>query len=326
MTPNTPPNSPEDDTPRTARPAARPAARKLGRGLSALLGDDPVEIPQTDIIPARSRPPEGLLMVPIEFIEPSPLQPRKIFNREDLASLIDSVKQRGILQPILVRAVAGTTDRYEIVAGERRWRAAQFAQLHEVPVLVKVLTDGGVLEVALVENVQRADLNPVEEADGYRRLIDEFGHTQETLSDVVGKSRSHIANTLRLMTLPERVRDHIAAGRLSAGHARALIGLSAAGPIAEKIVRRGLSVRQAERLAKGERAPSTERKTEKPSGKDADTLSLERMLGDVLGLKVDIQFGGTSGPKGGGKVTIDYRTLEQLDEIIRRLGAPAPTS
>ena len=312
------PNSPDDDTPRTARPGAR----KLGRGLSALLGDDPVELPQTDIVPERSRPPEGLLMVPIEFIEPSPLQPRKIFNREELASLIESVKQRGILQPILVRAVAGQANRYEIVAGERRWRAAQFAQLHEVPVLVKVLTDAGVLEVALVENVQRADLNPVEEAEGYRRLIDEFGHTQETLSDVVGKSRSHIANTLRLMTLPERVREHIAAGRLSAGHARALIGLSAAGPIAEKIVRKGLSVRQAERLAKGERVPSSERAAAKapPPGKDPDTLSLERMLGDVLGLKVDIQFGGK-----GGKVTIDYRTLEQLDEIIRRLGAPAPS-
>ena len=304
----------------------RPPASKLGRGLSALLGDNAIDLPRPDNTPsaAGTPPPTGLLSVPIEFIEPSPLQPRKDFNREDLSSLIESVKQRGILQPILVRAVAGATNRYEIVAGERRWRAAQFAQLHEVPVLVKDLTDAGVLEVAIVENVRRADLNPVEEAEGYRRLIDEFGHTQETLSDVVGKSRPHIANTLRLMTLPDEVRAHIAAGRLSAGHARALIGLSAAKKIAEQIVRKGLSVRQAEKLARTERIPSSERAARVAAKmrnfgptKDVDTVALEKMLSNVLGLTVDIAFG-----RNGGRVTIDYSNLEQLDDIIRRLGAP----
>jgi len=308
---------------------ARPAPSKLGRGLSALLGNDPIAIPKPDvnvIEPGKSVPQNGLLSVPIEFLEPSPLQPRKMFDREDLESLIESVRQQGILQPILVREMTGTPGRYEIVAGERRWRAAQFAQLHEVPVIVKQLTDAGVLEVALVENVQRADLNPVEEAEGYRRLMDEFGHTQETLSEVVGKSRPHIANTLRLMTLPDDVRAYIAAGRLSAGHARTLIGLTAASRIAHQIVRKGLSVRQAEKLAKIERIPSEEREeaarnaaNRRAAGptKDVDTLALEKMLSNVLGLKVDIAFG-----RKGGRVTIDYSNLEQLDDIIRRLGAP----
>ena len=315
--------------PKPARPAA---PSKLGRGLSALLGNDPIDIPKPDtnvIEPGKSLPQSGMLSVPIEFLEPSPLQPRKTFDREDLESLIESVRKQGILQPILVREMAGTPGRYEIVAGERRWRAAQFAQLHEVPVIVKQLTDSGVLEVALVENVQRADLNPVEEAEGYRRLMDEFGHTQETLSDVVGKSRPHIANTLRLMTLPDDVRAYIAAGRLSAGHARALIGLTAASRIAHQIVRKGLSVRQAEKLAKIERIPSEEREeTARKAAlrrelqrqgptKDVDTLALERMLSNVLGLKVDIAFG-----RNGRRVSIDYNNLEQLDEIIRRLGAP----
>jgi ParB family chromosome partitioning protein len=316
-----------------AKPA-RPAPGKLGRGLSALLGDNPIDIPKPDtneIGTGKAAPLTGLLSVPIEYLEPSPLQPRKNFDREDLESLIESVRQQGILQPILVRAVAGTgagaANRYEIVAGERRWRAAQYAQLHEVPVIVKQLTDSGVLEVALVENVQRADLNPVEEAEGYRRLMDEFGHTQESLSDVVGKSRPHIANTLRLMTLPDDVRAYIAAGRLSAGHARTLIGLTAASRIAHQIVRKGLSVRQAEKLAKIERIPSEEREeaarnaaNRRAAGptKDVDTLALEKMLSNALGLKVDIAFG-----RRGGRVTIDYINLEQLDDIIRRLGAPA---
>jgi ParB family chromosome partitioning protein len=298
--------------------ASRPVARKLGRGLSALLGDDTVESPKPENQPTRAAQRDGLVKLPIEYISPSPLQPRRRFAEEDLDSLIESVKQRGILQPILVRPAAGEENRYEIVAGERRWRAAQFAKLHEVPVLIQDLNDVGVLEVAIVENVQRADLNPVEEAEGYRRLIDEFGHTQETLSEVVGKSRSHIANTLRLMTLPDSVRQHLAEGRLTAGHARALIGLSAAAKIADRIVKKGLSVRQAEQLAKQERIPSAERASAKPKPKDPDTIALERMLSDVLGLKVNIAFG-----KNGGSVSIDYRTLEQLDEIIRRLGAPA---
>ncbi len=297
---------------------ARPVARKLGRGLSALLGDDPGDPPPVEPPAAPADARAGLVRLPIEFLEPSPLQPRRIFNEEDLDSLIESVRQRGILQPILVRPSGKADGRYEIVAGERRWRAAQYAKLHEVPALIQDLSDVGVLEVALVENVQRADLTPVEEAEGYRRLIDEFGHTQETLANVVGKSRSHIANTLRLMTLPDSVRKHLAEGRLTAGHARALIGLSAAARLADKVVKRGLSVRQTEKLAQKERMPPSEPRAEQTASKDSDTIALERMLSDVLGLKVDIAFG-----KNGGRVTIDYRTLEQLDEIIRRLGAPA---
>lgn len=286
----------------------KPRARQLGRGLSALLGEDAVEKPQ------GVAPPTNPNVAPVEYLTPSPLQPRRVFADEDIKSLADSVRERGVLQPILVRPRPGAPNRYEIVAGERRWRAAQAAQLHEVPILVNELSDEAVLEVALVENIQRADLTPIEEAQGYRRLIDEFGHTQENLSQIMGKSRSHVANTLRLLTLPDSIQRHVDDGALSAGHARALIGSPEPEKLARNIIHNGLNVRQTERLVKKGAAPVTTAPAAQL--KDADTMALERRLSDILGLKVAIEFRGEGK---GGKVTVGYRSLDQLDEIIRRL-------
>ena len=288
----------------------KPRPRQLGRGLSALLGENPVEIPQSDTASRREAS-----TAPVEHLVPSPLQPRRSFAEEDIASLADSIRERGILQPILVRPDAGRPGRYEIVAGERRWRAAQVAQLHEVPIIVRELADEGVLEIALVENIQRTDLNPLEEATGYRRLIDEFGHTQDSLSRVIGKSRSHIANTLRLLSLPDAVHRHIETGTLSAGHARTLIGAADPVGLAEKVVQGGLNVRQTEALVKKEKRPAGA--AAPAARKDPDTAALERRLSDMLGLKVAIDFRGETI---GGKITVQYSTLDQLDEVIRRLG------
>ncbi|MBT5049259.1 MAG: ParB/RepB/Spo0J family partition protein [Rhodospirillaceae bacterium] len=288
----------------------KPRTRQLGRGLSALLGDDAVEKPQTAV------PSGGANMAPVEYLIPSPLQPRRVFAEEDIRSLADSVRERGVLQPILVRPRPGVPGRYEIVAGERRWRAAQAAQLHEVPILVNELGDEAVLEVALVENIQRADLTPIEEAQGYRRLIDEFEHTQESLSRIMGKSRSHVANTLRLLTLPESVQRHVDDGALSAGHARALIGAPEPTALARKIIRAGLNVRQTEALVKKTNSPDRAASAAPPPARNSDTMALERRLSDLLGLKVGIEF---RGENAGGKVTVHYRSLEQLDDIIRRL-------
>lgn len=287
----------------------KPRGRQLGRGLSALLGNEAVEKPQI------SPPAIGANRVPVEYLIPSPLQPRRVFAEEDIRSLAESVRERGVLQPILVRPRPGVPGRYEIVAGERRWRAAQAAQLHDVPILVHDLADEAVLEVALVENIQRADLTPIEEAQGYRRLIDEFGHTQDSLSQVMGKSRSHVANTLRLLSLPDNIQRHVDDGELSAGHARALIGAPEPTALARKIIQGGLNVRQAEALVKKAVSPDRAGPATPPS-KDADTLALERRLSDLLGLKVGIEF---RGENAGGKVTVHYRTLDQLDDIIRRL-------
>lgn len=291
----------------------KPRPRQLGRGLSALLGENPtdtVELPQSS-----EDAPRPTTTAPVESLAPSPLQPRRIFAEEEIASLADSIRERGILQPILVRPAAGRPGRYEIVAGERRWRAAQAAQLHEVPIIVRELADDGVLEIALVENIQRADLNPLEEATGYRRLIDEFGHTQDSLSRVIGRSRSHIANTLRLLTLPEAVHRYIESGVLSAGHARTLIGAADPVALAEKVAKGALNVRQTEALVKKEKAAV--RLPAPPVDKDPDTAALERRLSDMLGLKVVIDF---RGENIGGKVTVQYTTLDQLDDVIRRLG------
>jgi ParB family chromosome partitioning protein len=288
----------------------KPRTRQLGRGLSALLGEDAVEKPQEGAVIA------GATTVPVEHLIPSSLQPRRVFAEEEIRSLSDSVRARGVLQPILVRRITGTPGRYEIVAGERRWRAAQAAQLHDVPVLIHELTDEAVLEIALVENIQRADLTPIEEATGYRRLIDEFGHTQESLSKIMGKSRSHVANTLRLLTLPDSVQRHVDAGELSAGHARALIGSDEPESLARNIIRRGLNVRQTEQLVKKAASPASARSASERPAKDTDTVALERRLSDILGLKVDIDF---RGEDTGGKVTVQYRSLDQLDDIIRRL-------
>lgn len=233
-------------------------------------------------------------------------------DRDAIAELASSIVEKGVLQPLLARPHPDRADQFEIIAGERRWRAAQQAKLHEVPVLVRDFTDVEALEVGLIENLQRQDLSPIDEAQGYQRLLDEFHHTQEKLADVVGKSRSHVANTLRLLNLSEDVRSMVENGSLSAGHARALLGLENATALARKTVSEGLSVRQVEKLAREAQAPK-KAVTIKPA-KDADTVALEKTLSNALGLKVDIKSG-----KNGGSLTIHYKTLDQLDSILHRI-------
>ena len=278
----------------------------LGRGLSALLGDE---------AEGRERV-RATHTVPIEQVSPGQFQPRQRFNDEEMASLVESVRARGILQPILVRRAPLQDGGYEIIAGERRWRAAQRAQLHEIPVIVREFSDEESLEIALIENLQRENLSPIEEANAYQRLMDEFDHTQEVLAKTVGKSRSSVANTLRLLTLPKSVQDHVDTGKLSAGHARALVGFDGAERLASDIIRKGLSVRQAERLAQSSNGgPPAGRK--KARAKDSDTIALEHDLSNMLGLRVSIKFRG-DGAKGG-SVSSNYSTLDQLDDILQRL-------
>ncbi|SFS04972.1 ParB/RepB/Spo0J family partition protein [Sphingomonas jatrophae] len=278
--------------------------RGLGRGLSALLGEVEREQPV-------SGGGSGTQTVPVSSIKPHPGQPRRHFDDAALDELAASIAARGLLQPIVVRP-AGIG--YQIVAGERRWRAAQRAHLHEVPVIVRDFDDATTLEVALLENIQREDLNAIEEAEGYRRLIDEYGHTQEVLGKLVHKSRSHVANLLRLLDLPADVRTMVADGTLTMGHARALVTTDNPAELAGEIVARGLSVRDAETLARGAK-PKRERAATKPASTgDADTAALERQLGDLLGLKVSIAFG-----PNGGTVTLGYSSLDQLDMICQRL-------
>jgi ParB family chromosome partitioning protein len=285
----------------------------LGRGLAALFGEDSEDYASLDKVRSTKT-------VPIEHLRPGRFQPRHHFDEAAVEALAESIKAQGILQPILVRRVPARPNEFEIVAGERRWRAAQLAKLHEVPVLIRDLSDAESLELAIVENVQRQDLTPLEEAEGYRRLIDEFQHTQEDLARTLGKSRSHIANTLRLLGLPEGVKQLLGEGKLTAGHARTLIGCDDAEALADKIIRRGLNVRQAERLVQNARAAgrAAPRKTKKAAegepGKDTDTLALERDLTALLGLKVSITFQGS-----GGSLTIHYKTLDQLDDVLHRL-------
>ncbi|NKJ09090.1 MULTISPECIES: ParB/RepB/Spo0J family partition protein [Rhizobium] len=284
--------------------------RRLGRGLAALIGEmdqpTPVDVGRPPVNPDR--------MVPIEFIARNPRNPRRYFDETELHDLASSIRQHGIVQPVVVRPVS--TDRYEIIAGERRWRAAQLAGLVEIPVIVRDVDDKTALEIAIVENVQRADLNPLEEALGYEQLIAEHGYTQNDLGEIIGKSRSHVANSLRLLKLPDQVRDMLAAGSLSAGHARALVSTSDPATLARTIVSKGMSVRDAERLAQNDikaqndPRPAGTRKDEK----DSDTLALERTLSDALGLDVAINHRGN-----GGQVKISYKTLEQLEEICRLL-------
>ena len=289
----------------------------LGRGLSALLGDAPPPAASTsDDVAEAPAPVRATREVSIDQLRPNPYQPRQHFAEEDLASLEASILELGILQPILVRHARGSDTEFEIIAGERRWRAAQRAQLHQVPIVVRDMDDVQALEIAIVENVQRADLSALEEAEGYQRLMDEFGHTQEYLSGVIGKSRSHIANTLRLLGLPDKVKALIDDGSLSAGHGRAL--LSAADPIrlAKEAVKKGLNVRQVEKLVKKEgKAKSGASRHAPLPGKDADTLALEANISAALGLRIEIDHKGDSG----GQVHVQYQTLEQLDEICRRL-------
>lgn len=285
---------------------ARPGG--LGRGLSALLGDAAPE----DTASATGAT-TGLRMLPVSALEPHPEQPRRAFDDTALEELAASVATRGIIQPIVVRPHGQS---FQIVAGERRWRAAQRARLHEVPVIVREFDDNATLEVALLENIQRQDLNAIEEADAYRKLLDAFGHTQESLGRVVHKSRSHIANLLRLLELPPAVQQRVIDGSLSMGHARALIGAEAAESLAEQVIARGLSVRDTEKLARGAkpaRAGGRPAKASEP-GQDGDIAALEQHLGDVLGLKVTIGHAGQ-----GGTISIAYSSLDQLDLICQRL-------
>ncbi len=286
--------------------------RKLGRGLSALLGED------ND--PAGELDQQRLTrVVPIEHVHPGRFQPRVKMDEERLEELARSIRDKGILQPLLVRRSSGDANGFEIIAGERRWRAAQRAQLHEVPVIIKDLSDREALEIGLIENLQRQDLSPLEEADGYRRLMEEFAHTQQELADVVGKSRSHVANMMRLLSLPAPIKDMIGAGKLSAGHARALLNAPNPLQLAERVVKQDLNVRQTEKLAQAGPGRGVRRARE-AAGKDADTMALERELTSRLGLKVDIRHLGI-----GGTLTIAYDTLEQLDDVLRRLtGAGEP--
>ncbi len=288
--------------------------RGLGRGLSALMADVGPEPTSTPNSAAR---PD--LVVPIEKVFPNPDQPRRSFTDEHLKDLSASIRAKGIIQPLIVRKRSTGNGEFEIVAGERRWRAAQMAQLHEIPVLVRDFTDTEVLEVAIIENIQRADLNPVEEAAGYRQLMDKFGHTQEKLAEELGKSRSHIANLLRLLHLPRDVQELLVERKLSAGHARALITSDDPSGLAKQVVAQGLSVRATEALAKKKDeggSSSTTRSKGTAVEKDADTKALESDLSAALGLSVQIDHkaGGESG-----QVTIKYASLDQLDEICRIL-------
>lgn len=262
--------------------------------------------------------PAGVRMAPIESLKPNPEQPRKTFNNDDLAELAGSIRDKGVLQPILVRSQPGQDGVWQIIAGERRWRAAQLARLTEVPVVVREMDDVEVFEVAIIENVQRSDLNPLEEADAYRMLMERFGRTQDTVAGVVGKSRSHVANTLRLLQLPEEVLWFVRHGKMSAGHARALITAPNPAVLAQKIVDEGLNVRQAEALARRAAEgpkPGKARAAAPAAGEGAaDVAALEQDLADALGLKVQLADKG-----GKGEITIRYGSLEQLDDLCRRL-------
>ena len=296
-------------------PGGEPDKRtNLGRGLAALFGEESEDYAALDQVRAAKA-------VPIEQLRPNPFQPRREFGAEALQSLAESISANGILMPILVRRRPDEPGALEIVAGERRWRAAQMARLHEVPVVIRELTDRETLEAAIVENIQREDLSAIEEAEGYRRLMEEFHHTQEVLAKVIGKSRSHVANTLRLLGLPEAVKAMVLHGELSAGHARALLGAEQPEALAKKVVSRGLNVRQTEQLVR--KSGSVRAKTPGRSGpaapKDPDTLALERDLTALLGLKVNIEIRGK-----GGVLTVHYQTLEQLDEVLRRLSHVPP--
>jgi ParB family transcriptional regulator, chromosome partitioning protein len=295
--------------------------KRLGRGLAALIGD--MDQPVQPAEPAQKTKGAGAApggvdrYVPIELIGPNPANPRRHFSDDELIELADSIRRHGVVQPVLVRPSTREGVDYELIAGERRWRAAQKAGLTQLPVVIREVNDRTALQLAIVENVQRSDLNPIEEAMGYQQLIDEHGYSQADLAEIIGKSRSHVANTLRLLRLPEKVHTMIADGSLSAGHARTLVNALDPISLARRIIDEGLSVREAERLSG---APATrESGKAAPHGKaapikDADTLALEKLLSDVTGLAVSIAHGDK-----GGELRVKYSTLEQLDELCRRL-------
>ena len=284
---------------------------RLGRGLASLIGDaDAQASTKTD----RNR---GARRVPIELLHPNPRNPRRDFAEPELEELASSIQERGIIQPILARPMHGASEEFEIIAGERRWRAAQRVGMHDIPVVVLEATDSQALEIAIIENVQRADLNALEEAAGYQALVDEFGYSQHDLAKTVGKSRSHVANTLRLLKLPDPVKAHIQAGRLSAGHARMLIGQDNAIELAGEIVERGLNVRQVEALAQDRAARAGKARSGRGrelNPKDADLLALEKRVSDALGLAVTIDHHGEQGV-----LHVRYRSLDQLEDVLHRL-------
>lgn len=284
--------------------------RGLGRGLSALLEDV-----QSATTP-EGRRAAGVQEIPIEMIQRNLEQPRKNFSEPELEELTASIRERGVLQPILLRPLSEPAGQYQIVAGERRWRAAQRAGLRTIPGLVRELSDLEVMEIALIENIQRADLNALEEGRAYAAMMERFPRNAEQIASVVGKSRAHVANTLRLMRLPREVQDHLEAGRISAGHARAILDLDDAAAVADRIIRRGLNVRQTEALVRTARGRSAKTQPARPSSrsKDADTLALESDLSEVLGLAVAIDDN-----QGVGEIRIRYSSLEQLDDVCRRL-------
>jgi ParB family chromosome partitioning protein len=285
-----------------------PSRKRLGRGLAALIGemDRPAMMGEKRVAASDGQ-------APIEFVAPNPRNPRRNFGDADLADLAQSIREHGVVQPVVVRPAA-QEGRYEIIAGERRWRAAQRAGLTQIPVIVRDVNDRTALELAIIENVQRTDLNPVEEALGYQLLIDEHNYTQADLGQVIGKSRSHVANTLRLLKLPDVIRDMLVNGDLSAGHARALVSAADPAGLAKRIVEDGLSVRQAEAMAQLPAEAVRETANRAPREKDADTMALEKALSDVTGLKVAIAH-----RERGGEMRIAYKTLEQLDDLCRRL-------
>lgn len=284
--------------------------RGLGRGLSALMSD---VVPSEDTTAAQGGPERVL---PVDQIYPNPDQPRRTFDDQALQDLTASIAEKGIIQPLIVRQRPSSTGKFEIVAGERRWRAAQRAQLHEVPVIVRDFTDIEVLEVAIIENIQRSDLNAIDEAAGYKQLMEKFGRTQDEMGKALGKSRSHIANLVRLLSLPDTVQAFLADGRLSAGHARTLVGHPDAERLAAEIVKGGLSVRAAEKLAKSEKPTRTKKSPASTKAKDADTVQIENDLAAQLGMKVNIAH---AAGKENGQVVLHYRDLEQLDDLLRLL-------
>jgi ParB family chromosome partitioning protein len=283
-----------------------PSRSRLGRGLAALIGDMGSEATVVD----RGRTQAPKTKLPIEFLRANPNNPRKDFAEGELDDLAASIREKGIVQPILVRPVAGAANLYEIIAGERRWRAAQKAGLHDVPVVVHEVDDKEALELAIIENVQRADLNALEEAIGYQQLIDEYGYGQAALADVIGKSRPYVANTLRLLKLPDAVKDFLRSGKLTAGHARALINVADPETVARRIVEAGMTVRDVEAIGRGGGGKGRGARPEK----DADIRAAERAISDAIGLAVTIDH-----KRGGGAVTIRYKTLEQFDAIQKRL-------
>ncbi len=304
------------------REKASSKKRGLGRGLNALFEDDETAFPAAGDSSGEAASGGPKHIAGIDQLEPGSLQPRKHMDREGLEELAASIAVHGVLQPILVRPKKGEDNKFEIIAGERRWRAAQKAQLHEVPVIIKTLDDEQALEIGLIENLQREDLNPMEEAQGYQRLLDEFGHTQEKLAFALGKSRSHIANMTRLLDLPESVQTMVRQGKLSAGHARTLITAKNPEELARHIVDKGLSVREAEKLA-AEKSGRPAKPKSSAAGKDVDTLALEKEVTNLLGMKVSIDVKG----KGGGTLKVSFSSLDQLDEILQRLSqSPARPS